>query len=95
MIKPPNSTQATEFYAQKISWGLCQVMGGTDRFLRHKGWHSQLVDPAIGLHYGAKYLAWCLKRRGGDMRQALLLYNGGGDPGYPDKVLGWARLFEN
>jgi len=29
------------------------------------------------------------------MRQALLLYNGGGDPEYPDKVLGWARLFEN
>ena len=95
LIKPPTSTQATEFYTQKLSWGLCQIMGATGRELRHQGWHSQMSDPVINLHYGAMYLARCLKRRGGDMRQALLLYNGGGDPEYPDKVLSWARLFEN
>ena len=45
LIKPPTSTQATEFYTQKLSWGLCQIMGATGRELSHKGWHSQNERP--------------------------------------------------
>lgn len=84
-----------DLYLQRISRGLCQVMGAVAREYGFGGPLASLcwdpaVGPALGLKYGARHLSQQLKRTKGDMRQALLRYNGGGDPQYPEKVLGWA-----
>lgn len=91
---PPASNRATEFYLQRISWGLCQVMGAVAREQGFKGDLPQLCDPKTGMKYGAAKLAWCLERCGGDLRTALLRYNGGSKKAYPDEVLAWAEEFK-
>lgn len=78
---------------QKISWGLCQVMGGVAREQGFAGWLTQLCDPAVGLETGARHLAAKIKQAHGDLHAGLQLYNGGGDPRYADKVLAWAAYF--
>ena len=99
LVKPPISTKATEFYCQRISWGLCQIMGATARCMGFRGWFTELCEPAVGLNYGAKFLAWCLKRQRGNVFDALQRYNGGGvrnsqTRDYARSVLGWAGEFE-
>lgn len=94
-LLPRWRTQAQDFYMQRISFGLCQVMGAVARELGFKGYLTMLCNPEIGARMGAAKLADCLKRSNGDLRAALLRYNGGGDPAYPDKVLGWAKHFED
>ena len=47
----------------------------------------QLCDPETGLTYGAKRLKKALDRKKGDVREALLNYNGGSEKTYPDIVL--------
>lgn len=94
-LLPRWRTLKQDFYMQRISFGLCQVMGAVARELGLKGYLTELLDPAVGLHCGAEYLDKCLKRRKGDIRAALLLYNGGGDKKYPDKVMKWANFFED
>ena len=89
--RPPLSTQATEWATQRISWGLCQVMGATAREMGFRGWLSRLVEPEINLEIGAKYLALCIKRAQGVIEMGLSRYNGGGDRNYPERVLGWAN----
>ena len=79
---------------QRISYGLCQVMGAVAREHGLEGYLTRLCDPRVGLHYGARHLSWCLKVTGGDMRAALLKYNGGGNRDYPAKVFGWAEKFK-
>ena len=87
---PPQCTAVTEETHQKTSWGLCQVMGATARQMGKKGWLTELCQPHVGLEYGAAYLSQMLGRAQGDTAGALLKYNGGGDQGYPDRVLAWA-----
>ncbi|MCB2188386.1 MAG: lytic transglycosylase domain-containing protein [Deltaproteobacteria bacterium] len=87
LLVPPGSTRDTEWACQRLSWGLCQVMGATARELGYAGWLPRLADPALGLEYGARYLARCLARSQGNLVLGLLKYNGGGDPGYPRRVL--------
>jgi len=71
-----------------VSWGLMQVMGQTAREFGYPGPLPQLCSPGVGLLYGCKKLKSCFERAaGGDVRQALSFYNGGGDPTYPDHVL--------
>lgn len=48
---------------------------------------TRLCDPEIGLPLGFRLFAKKLKQAGGDVKHALLLWNGGGNPGYPDQVL--------
>lgn len=84
-----------DLYLQRISRGLCQVMGAVAREYGFGGPLASLcwdpaVGPALGLRYGARHLAQKLKGTN-NMRRALLRYNGGGDPEYPDKVLNWAK----
>ena len=93
-LLPRWRTPKQDFYVQRISFGLCQVMGAVARELGLEGYLTQLCDPYLGLHYGAKYLAWCLRRAKGNMKGALLKYNGGGDKDYPAKVFGWAEKFK-
>ncbi|MCB2187698.1 MAG: transglycosylase SLT domain-containing protein [Deltaproteobacteria bacterium] len=90
---PPGCTKATERNGQETSWGPGQIMGATAREMGFKGWFSELCKPAVGLDYTARYLALCLKRAKGDLVGGLLKYNGGGDPGYPDRVLAAAKTF--
>lgn len=83
-----------DLYEQRISFGLCQVMGAVAREHGWDGWLTELCRPEIGLEYGARHLAWCLKRAGGDLAGGLLKYNGGGDKSYPQKVQQWAQHFK-
>lgn len=77
----------TELRERSFSRGLMQVMGQVARERGFTGPLPQLHDPAINLEIGCKQLALCLARMDGDVRRALLRWNGGGDPNYPDKVL--------
>lgn len=88
-VMPHAATMSeTEARARAFSYGLMQVMGQVARELGFKGrFLTELLDPATNLSYGCKKLAQCLKRHNGDVRKALLAYNGGGDASYPDKVL--------
>ena len=79
---------ATEREHRSTSWGLCQVMGQVARELGCTV-HSlvQLCEPQTGLTYGAKRLKKAMDRKGGNVREALLNYNGGSEKTYPDIVL--------
>jgi soluble lytic murein transglycosylase-like protein len=87
----PLGLSPTEEIARSISWGLMQVMGQlarergfTGRFL------SALCDPAAGLDIGSAILASKLSAAGGEVAQALALWNGGASAIYAPDVL--ARL---
>ena len=79
---------ATERAQRSTSFGLCQVMGQVARELGCKlPSLVQMCDPETGLTYGAKRLKKALDRKLGDVREALLNYNGGSEKTYPDIVL--------
>ena len=83
-----STSYATEREHRSTSWGLCQVMGQVARELGCKlPSLVQLCEPETGLTYGAKRLGKALDRKKGDVRAALLNYNGGAEPKYPDIVL--------
>lgn len=89
-------TLATEKQARATSWGLMQIMGETARSIGFSGRYlTELLDPATNLEWGCLYLAQLLTKTGGNTRQALLRWNGGGDPTYPDKVLKRVELIQS
>lgn len=78
---------ATEKTCRATSYGLMQVMGQVAREFGFAGkWLTELCDPVVGVQYGCMKLADCVKKTK-SLREALLRYNGGGDAGYPDRVL--------
>jgi soluble lytic murein transglycosylase-like protein len=78
----------TEKYARSFSWGLMQVMGQVAREHGFKGKYlSELCYPEVGLSIGCKVLKGKLEKAQGDVKKALLLWNGGGRPAYADEVL--------
>ena len=78
----------TEKTMRSTSFGLFQVMGQVAREFGFTGdYLTELLDPLINAEFGCRKLARELKKANGDVRKALLAYNGGGDPDYPDKVL--------
>lgn len=85
-IKPLHLTP-TEDWARSFSWGLMQIMGETARELGYTGPLPALCVPDTGLYYGCRKLSACLAKHSPDLKAALLAYNGGGDPTYPDKVI--------
>jgi len=92
--------KAGEAHGRATSWGYCQVMGQVAREFGFSGpFLAQLCDPAINFEFGARKLAKCLVIARDDQTAALLRYNGGGDAGYPAKVLkilgsqAWAGFF--
>lgn len=86
----------TEAHAQAISWGLGQVMGLVARELGFKGIDlSELLDPEVGTYWAAKKLKRCLSMKNQDIRLALLAYNGGSNPKYPDLVLAHFDKYPN
>lgn len=87
-ITKQNLTNQTEATARAISWGLMQVMGQVARESGFKGRYlSEMCDPETGITVGCKVFASKLARAGGDLRKALLFWNGGGRPSYADEVL--------
>jgi|SRR5271165_7204960 len=82
-----NKVGATEAYARGISWGLMQVMG---QVARETGvtspFLSTLCDPAVGLAVGCKILRHKLDAANNELPRALLAWNGGANPDYPDEV---------
>ncbi len=79
----------TEARARAFSWGLMQVMGETGREFGFAGkFLSALCEPQTGLEFGCKVLAHKLAVNQGNVVQALLAWNGGGNPEYPAQVLG-------
>src|SRR3990167_4685026 len=78
----------TEKTARAFSYGLMQIIGQTAREFGFAGdYLTELLDPVVGLEYGCKKLARCMERCNADVRAALLMYNGSGNPKYPDLVL--------
>ncbi len=91
---PADVTLSDDLIIQKWSYGLCQIMGAVAREYGYAGYLKGLLDPAVNLEYGARHLANKIKQAHGSVSFGLLLYNGGGDKQYPDKVLAWAALFQ-
>ena len=83
----PNLTD-TERQARATSWGLMQVMGEVARELgfSHK-FLAMLCDPDICLTVGCNKLSKCLAAAGGVEAEALMKWNGGGNPEYAMQVL--------
>ena len=79
---------ATEKHMRATSFGLCQIMGQVAREFGFAGdYLTELLDPVTNLEYGCRKLASCMDRANADVRQALLFYNGSGNPDYPNLVL--------
>ena len=78
----------TEARARAFSWGLMQVMGQVARENGFAGASlAALCDPGTGLDVGCRVLARKLAAAEGNVTRALLLWNGGTNPSYPDAVL--------
>jgi soluble lytic murein transglycosylase-like protein len=78
----------TEEISRSTSWGLMQVMGQVAREYGFKAkFLAELCVPVEGLDVGCTVLAAKLSAAGGDAAQSLLLWNGGGDRSYADRVL--------
>jgi soluble lytic murein transglycosylase-like protein len=86
-------TLETEKVLRSTSFGLCQVMGETARWfggLKNQ-YLTVLIDPALNIDLGARYLRHLMDRAGGPeigaysrYMAALKAYNGGSD--YPDII---------
>jgi soluble lytic murein transglycosylase-like protein len=84
----PLRLSATEEVARSISWGPMQVMGQVARERGFTGkFLSALCDPTDGVDVGCAVLASRLSAAGGDVAQALALWNGGANTNYAPQVL--------
>ena len=76
------------------SYGLMQIMWpvAIERGARLR-YPTELCDPELNIDIGCRHLAYLRGRLGvrGTLDQALLRYNGGGDPRYPQRVHGWVE----
>jgi hypothetical protein len=88
-----------EWYGQKASFGLFQIMGAVGREWGLKGWLTQLCDPRVNADLAARIL---LKNKNavGSWANALAAFNGGLGgyrkpipQRYADKVYENAELF--
>ena len=87
-------TDITEAYGRAFSWGLCQTMGEVAREIGYTGPFAQLCEPETGLDVGARVFFRKLTRADGNVRNALLAWNGGDAKDYPDQVLAKAEQFK-
>lgn len=77
----------TEATARATSWGLMQTMG---EVARERGFAepflSALCDPENSLEIGCKHFSALMGKVNNNIDSALLRWNGGGTPNYPDEV---------
>lgn len=84
----PTCSKVTERMLRATSFGLMQVMGQVARERGFTGEYlTELCDPAAGIEIGCMELARRMKNANGDVTKALLAYNGGGNPKYPELVM--------
>lgn len=84
---------ATEAKSRATSYGYMQVMGQVAREMGFIGRYlTELCDPEVGIDYGCRKLQQCFQKHP-DARGALLCFNGGGDPQYPDLVLQFVNKY--
>lgn len=84
----PLGLPPTEEIARSMSWGLMQVMGQVAREAGFAGrFLSELCDPATGVDIGCIVFTRKVAAAEGNVTKALLLWNGGANPNYPDEVL--------
>lgn len=86
-IEPLNITDTNEARLRATSIGLTQIMGQVAREQGYTGSLASLFEPKANCEQGAAKLARCLQKALGDVREALLHYNGGANRDYPDLVL--------
>jgi hypothetical protein len=84
---PPNVENSQELFLRACSFGLMQIMGQVARERGFEGtWLTELLDPEVNLYYGCLHFDRLLRKTDGNVTDALLAWNGGGDPNYPAKV---------
>lgn len=77
----------TELFGRAVSWGAMQMMGQVAREHGFSEDHlTKLMEPEYNIPLGARILAKKISKAG-TLRGGLLLWNGGGDPHYPDRVI--------
>lgn len=86
-VVPLGIPNITESEARSFSWGLFQIMGQCARELDYKGPMAQLCDPEVNIFYSLRHFRNKMSVAGGEVKKALLLWNGGGNARYPDEVL--------
>lgn len=85
----------TEAQSRATSYGLMQTMGQVAREQGFAGkFLTELCDPDVGIYFGCKKLQKCFLSHP-DAHGALLSYNGGGDPSYPDLVLQFVPKYQD
>lgn len=94
-VKPVNPVAPTTMEIMRAcSFGLLQVMGEVAQELGWRGYYlTDLCDPDNGLDYGTRKLQQCFQGRS-DPEEALLIYNGGGNPAYGKQVLARVAHYE-
>jgi len=91
----PTISKRTERRLRSTSLGLMQVMGQVAREYGFAGESlTELCSPGIGIRYGCLRLRRALDRTGNIIEAALLRYNGGGNPEYPNLVLRHMKKYE-
>lgn len=83
-----------EKLGRSTSWGMMQLMGES---ARECGYDKLLVDlrtPEIGIAWGCRWFGRKLHTAQGDTHRALLYWNGGGNPHYPDEVIALSEAFK-
>jgi len=95
-IKPAIPSMPTTLEMTKaMSFGLMQIMGETALEFGWKGkFLTELCDPDIGVDFGCAKLRHCLDIKGDNETEALLAYNGGGNPLYASQVLARKPTYE-
>lgn len=85
---PPENlcTLQTERILRATSFGVMQVLGETMRERTFRGLLPEFYDPALNIRWGTEFLAHLIKVNK-NVREALLDWNGGGDPNYPAAVM--------
>jgi len=91
---PQKKLTSTDAHARAFSWGLMQVMGQTAREVGYLGPLAQLCDPTVGINVGCEVLRAKFAKASGDVRQALLYYNGGKNGSYPAEVIARIPKFQ-
>lgn len=94
-----------EWWGQRASWGLMQVMGAVAREAGFTGlFFTELCDPATGLDMGCRILSRLMLEYGGQAHLAVSAYNAGSarmdaetgrlvNQSYVDKVISAAARF--
>ena len=87
-VKPRDpENPSTREITMACSFGLCQVMGLVAVELGWRGaFLTELSDPDTGIDFGCRKLKQCIESHP-HVDNALLAYNGGGNPLYAEQVL--------